>query len=147
MREFLRGCRRKAGCVTLVMACVAAAGWVRSLYVLDQVCVSRENQSPIYLLQSVNGSIRWLYDEERGAEIYLWMARPRDSSPKFFADDPEWEWKFRWLGFGACKPSRLESLWCIPYWSVAVSLTLLSSFLILWQRKPSATTSGVVDGV
>ena len=101
MREFFRGCRRKAGCVTLVMVCVAAAGWVRSLYVLDQVRVSRENQRPIYLLQSVNGSIRWLYDEERGAEIYLWMARPRDTSPQFFGDDPEWEWKFRWLGFGA----------------------------------------------
>lgn len=135
MREFFHGWQRKVGCVTLVMACVVTGSWVRSFYVLDQVRVSRENQSPIYLLQSVNGSIRWICDEDRGAEIYFWMARPRDSSPKLFADDPEWEWKFRWLGFGACNPSRIESLWCIPYWSVAVPLTLLSAYLILWNAR------------
>ena len=36
MREFFKGWRRKAGVVTLVTACVVAAGWVQSL--------SRENE-------------------------------------------------------------------------------------------------------
>jgi len=31
MRDFFRGWKRKAGCVTLVTACLLMAGWVRSL--------------------------------------------------------------------------------------------------------------------
>src|SRR5437764_781766 len=35
MREFFKPCRRKLGMVTLGLACVFAAGWVRSLSVDD----------------------------------------------------------------------------------------------------------------
>jgi len=35
MGEFFKGWRRKAGCVTLVLACVMAVGWVRSQHFSD----------------------------------------------------------------------------------------------------------------
>src|SRR3954462_3489874 len=41
MREFFRGWRRKLGVATLVMACVFAAGWVRSLFHRDNINLSR----------------------------------------------------------------------------------------------------------
>ena len=144
MGDFFHGWRRKAGCVTLVMALVLLGAWIRSLQVLDQVRVSREYQTPIYCLQSANGSIRWIVDEARGAEIYLWMSRTRGNAPHLFADGtPECEWKFRWLGFGAGKPSRLETIWFIPYWSIVIPLTLLSACLILWKPRqaPKAVAS------
>ena len=39
VREFFRGWRRKAGCVTLVMALVCVAGWVRSQMIADSAIV------------------------------------------------------------------------------------------------------------
>jgi hypothetical protein len=35
MREFFRGWRRKAGLVTLVMACAVMAMWARSRFIND----------------------------------------------------------------------------------------------------------------
>jgi hypothetical protein len=40
MREFFRGWKRKAGCVTLLLACVFAAGWVRSQNSIDSFVIS-----------------------------------------------------------------------------------------------------------
>jgi hypothetical protein len=37
MREFFRGWRRKAGCVTLVTACVFVAAWGRHLVFQDRI--------------------------------------------------------------------------------------------------------------
>src|SRR5947209_2489025 len=37
MNNFFHGWRRRAGCVTLVMACVFMAGWVRSFKTADLV--------------------------------------------------------------------------------------------------------------
>ena len=37
MFNYFRGWRRKAGLVTLLMACVFAAGWVRSLTEIDRL--------------------------------------------------------------------------------------------------------------
>jgi hypothetical protein len=39
MREFFRGWRRKVGVLSLVMACLFAAGWVRSMYSNDFVFI------------------------------------------------------------------------------------------------------------
>ena len=37
MKDFFRGWRRKAGCVTLVMACVFMAGWIRTLTTYEEL--------------------------------------------------------------------------------------------------------------
>src|SRR5689334_5674532 len=40
MRDFFHGWRRKAGCVTLVAACIVTGLWVRTLFFADQLqCV------------------------------------------------------------------------------------------------------------
>lgn len=40
MREFFRGWERKLGALTLMLACVFTAGWVRSLAMTDFLVVS-----------------------------------------------------------------------------------------------------------
>lgn len=37
MRDFFESWRRKVGCATLVMACVFAAGWLRSMSIADSL--------------------------------------------------------------------------------------------------------------
>jgi hypothetical protein len=37
MRDFFKGWRRKVGCVTLVMACAVATGWLRSMLTDDYI--------------------------------------------------------------------------------------------------------------
>ena len=39
MREFFRGWKRKLGVVSLVMACVFMAGWVRSSLLTDRFAI------------------------------------------------------------------------------------------------------------
>src|SRR4051794_19488286 len=43
MRDFFKGWRRKLGCVTLVMACVFMAGWVRSIGISDWITLNAGN--------------------------------------------------------------------------------------------------------
>jgi len=43
MLNFFHGWKRKAGCVTLVMACVFAAWWFRSQHVVDVVGFNEES--------------------------------------------------------------------------------------------------------
>lgn len=51
MSEFFKPWRRKAGCLTLVMACMFLVGWVRSGTVDDRVHM-RQNDQTLYLLAS-----------------------------------------------------------------------------------------------
>lgn len=67
MKDFFRGWRRKVGVCTLAMACVFAAGWVRSLVVCDQVAFALDAIDRFtivvtsnHFLTSKNGCIRWI---------------------------------------------------------------------------------------
>jgi len=56
MGEFFHGWRRRIGLVTLMVACVFTAGWVRSLGACDQIHCS---VFPSETLQSTISQIRW----------------------------------------------------------------------------------------
>ena len=56
MGEFFKGWRRKVGCVTLVMACVFAAGWVRSLAIFDVVSFNQKDAT--HRVISTRGELR-----------------------------------------------------------------------------------------
>ena len=58
MREFFRGWRRKAGCVTLVMALVFMAGWIRRLLISDILLIGVAVDSDT-LLTSTEGGLCW----------------------------------------------------------------------------------------
>ena len=45
MREFFKEWRRKVGLLTLLMACVFMAGWVRSHVIQDQFLFSTDGHS------------------------------------------------------------------------------------------------------
>ena len=165
MGEFFRGWRRKIGLLTLLMACVFAAGWVRSQYKCDNFV--RRNAQWRDCIVSVDGRLmlhRTVPLNEGPGYIRLfgnefeWTSRDVSSVAGFELDAdgkrPPFNafdrldhvlWRLDWAGFtfGASlkKPSlvRRLDLVLIPYWSIVVPLTLLSAFLLLW--KPRKSTS------
>ena len=152
MKEFFHGWRRKAGCAALVLALVVWSGWVRSLIVSDLVIM---NQGTMIISSTPNG-LAMLRSPAAGAAEWTaprWMSIP-NGPPELRSRD--WTWQF--CGFryghevkGTAKTTTThpdgqvvteeveyiayEHAWVIPYWSIAISLTLLAAYLILWKPR------------
>lgn len=123
MRDFFRGWRRKFGVVTLVLACVFAAGWVRSYAGGDSYLF--EEYSPLGIF-SCDGEITWL-----GLS-----ANDPNSPPTPLRLDPEFEVEGAPTVFIKPSPMRFV-VRTVPYWSIALPLTLLSSYLLLRRPRPA----------
>jgi hypothetical protein len=161
MREFFRGWRRKVGCVTLVMACVVMGLWIRGFHWQDsaEFCPSRTiyttssgygyfafqafefpargaalsqssvSTSPLRLLQM--GWNSSLITEELG-EFAPWKGAESEA---------HWKWQSFLVGtasFDTVNLNYSKSYAIIPCWSIAIPLTLLSAYLILWKPRKGA---------
>lgn len=150
MLSFFRGWKRKMAVVSLGMACLFLAGWVRSLFVTDVVQIPfRGVQSTV---QSIAGEL---------ALYCLWADHPDD-----MLADLRWSWasyqfeeqdsiddqdrsflqmlgfhyqyatianqNFRTLGIRALYSRE----WTIPYWSIALPLAAISAWLLLSKQPP-----------
>lgn len=131
MRDLFQGWRRKVGCVALVMACIITGLWVRTLFFADQLqCVigGRTN----YLISfrsgfcwmSVDGdaSMMWTtITTEKLQSMYDQQTIPQISS-SFVAQHSA-----SGLHPGCCY---------LLYWWLALPLTLVAAYLILWKPQP-----------
>ena len=153
MKEFFRGWRRKVGVVTLVMACVFMAGWMRSLTFNECVMIQfRKDWSDEFA--SSDSSLIWACHRTRLASGLL----PVFYSNRRTDDDGIWkrqfvQWRWRLLGFGHggddggaksignliihTSPSKVT---VIPYWSIVIPLTALSAYLLLSKPRKLAQT-------
>lgn len=164
MGSYFKPLRRKIGVVTLVMACLFAAGWVRSSVVQDhaQICYQRSAHD----LNSNGGRFQW--DCYRDPEVirfgygppsFNWQTYERNQP----AIDTHWgrsrtNWQCGWLGVKVCygkvhthsgevhtaggivfvnpRMLNIRSLE-VPYWSIVIPLTLLSAYLLLSKPRTS----------
>lgn len=142
MLEFFRGWRRKAGCVTLVMACAVAGMWMRSFTIFEGFwALGPRGNHGIF---SVDGTLRWWTID------FTYRMKPRWYSTRIAGSreildpwsDGQMEWQRRYAGFviGSGYTEALgepvaKRLWIIPYWPLVLSLTLLSAYLLLWQPR------------
>ena len=146
MREFFRGWRRKAGCVTLVMATVLWAAWVRSLGGLD-VTIFNNATTALASMPNTVGLI--IVNDGKSVGTSYFYENP------LFYEGTEWSWHFCGFGIGKLKhtvlmahiandgtlvhhnipPVIFAGLYTIPYWSVVIPLTLLSAYLLLWKPR------------
>jgi len=147
MGEFFRPWRRKIGVVTLAMACVFAAGWVRSNSVEDledvlRVSISKRQTTTF---KSRNGTICWAdFDKPEaiagiGSAVISDHFGPSESTPA----SPEWQRSWFGISFGQqCDPydgTRIR--FCnIPHWSIVTPLTLISAYLLLSKPRSSNRT-------
>lgn len=117
MSPYFRPLRRKIGIATLVMACVFAAGLIRSGYYADWGFV--QIGDTFYLLQSEHG----------GFTYHKWPKPPPNG--QWFGSHPH----IALLSTGEVRPRRFF----ISYSIAAMLLTVLSAWLLL--SKPRAKSS------
>lgn len=155
MRQICRGWRRKIGLVTLIMAAISMAGWLRSRIINDFVAI--DCQASTYRLGSYGGVLNFIretpalplgrflhidsFDEGTYDKFELW-----ESWSSWNGYDVEWrrDWNQFHFGAGSNIFVHTES-YIIPYWSIVIPLTLLSAYLILWVPRIPITPTRSVD--
>lgn len=127
MSEFFRGWRRKVGCVTLILAVAATTSWMRSMILADTLMFGVGNEQ--YMVFSSDGMLSWyswrFATSDRPSVGTQFVAKSiRLSDPSFF------------VATSYQRACHLSRRWTIPYRVFAISLTLLSAYLILWKPCP-----------
>lgn len=137
MREFFKSWRRKAGVVSLVMACTLLVAWMRTAVTVDIIRLSRQEaiisgdgHFVIYLVRRNASPMEW----------YQWHMR---NDERFGPWEKVSRGTFGGIEFGTDvivdKSTQIEmdraNWWRVPYWELILPLTPLSAYLILW--KPS----------
>lgn len=164
MREFFRGWRRKAGCVTLLMACAVLGLWMRGRIYSDliefrvasrtAIRVTHDGRSLCWMVlsESKNSPKRQFLKDSQGriqatAEYLIDPHRniDWDLGSKERPTGPEALYSLDWNEFrlGIAKGELGETrLLTLPYWSLAMPLALLSAYLLLTpvQKQPSTTS-------
>lgn len=117
MHTYFHGWRRKAGVVSLVMACLLCGMWVRSRIVGDGLLFQYLGKQRYFA--SAYGRIIWWSDDNIFPFDYS-LGGPLPAVHSVFE----------------------ESQFTMPYWSLVVPLTLLSAYLLLVpSRKQQPTAS------
>jgi len=150
MGDYFHGWRRKVGIVTLLMALVFMAGWVRSFSADDLICFKQHQ------FNSVCGGLVW----ERPAQQpsmqfshFVFSSRdlrnPNHIVGPFESSTPDDKWRRQFAGFvvaeyrvavtSANKTTSIEAnrFYRVPYWSIVIPMTLLSTFLLLTKPRQS----------
>jgi len=140
MREFFRAWRRKAGVVTLVLALVSIAGWVRSSCFEDVAAI------PIGGSALTCVSLDGLFvcgiatDATPGSlpPFPMWKSRPYCNLAQFIARGSlHIDRQINGFGVGEMYSNSPFKVWIIPYWSIAVPLTVASTLLLLTGSRKS----------
>lgn len=122
MGEFFKPQRRKVGVVTLVMACVFSAGWVRSQNWIDVLCPQSSSDLKAvsgchgfgfmygrFFMEQENDDLRFVghYSKHYSNQLYQWT-------------------RFQETGLSLYGQGLF-----IRYWLIVIPLTLLSAWLLL----------------
>lgn len=149
MCDFFKPWRRKIGVATLVMACVFAAGWVRSFYFMDAVGFDRDDNTS-ETFHSDRGQIIWWesssdFDHTEFSLSRAWTLlrhgshRCDDGMPQF---NIYTSWRFKIMGIGSGIESALRGegrgrFIYASYWTFTVPMFLLSAWLLLSKPRMS----------
>lgn len=151
MREFFNPWRRKLGCMTLGLACVLAAGWVRSFRFGDQIDFKSFHVT--HVVESESGRLKWSRwpTSIRLSPAFRWQTWriPEDSSARILHHYHDAIDQLSHMPNGESAtslPSRIFLLMA-PYWSIVVPLTALSAHLLLSKSKSRATAPKATEPV
>jgi hypothetical protein len=147
MREFFRGWKRKAGVVTLMVACMFAVGWVRSRFVSDSFGFPVGTEIAIACASGWESLVFSPFRGEKIASIPAGMQLGKaldapDQADDLFSD-PGITWSFLRYGFGIGESSDgtedgIEiDVYAMPYWSIVLPLTATSAWLLLSKPRPA----------
>lgn len=124
MFDYFRGGKRKAGLVSLVIACAFMGLWFRSGLIEDRIGRN---------LRSCNGQIAF-YEDSTGMADYDFqnVITAADGGSAAVQQTP--------TAFTATVESMFgpKIRWRVPYWPIAISLTLFSAWLLLSKHRQPA---------
>lgn len=145
MGDYFKPWRRKFGVMTLVLACVFLGGWFRSRTTRDNFFIS--HPSALHAFASAGGTVRWGRQTPgfQDDDLFDYSSRPvldqEDHDSYWRAEEAmEWRYGFGDFDFGAGSSMitgqryRMER-WAVPYWSMAIPLTLPSTWLLLSKPR------------
>lgn len=116
MRDFFKGLQRKLGVVTLGLALFLSVAWIRSFVRQDDL------HTPFFSLHIHCGTVAW-----------------------FGALNVGWKWHTaeintdNWTGFAGGWGWSRDSI-AVPYWSLIVPSTMLTTYLLLSKPRPAKRT-------
>eukprot|EP00456_Euglypha_rotunda_P089583 TRINITY_DN9286_c0_g1_i4.p1 TRINITY_DN9286_c0_g1~~TRINITY_DN9286_c0_g1_i4.p1 ORF type:complete len:139 (-),score=3.17 TRINITY_DN9286_c0_g1_i4:19-435(-) len=134
MHTFFHGWRRKAGAVTLVMACLLCGMWIRSRVLID-FCETPLGDR-VHSFGSFHGYLSWRSWNSNSNRGNSWQTLPAQAiSPEIL------------LGLNLDSLKHQTREWVIPHSWIAAPLTLLSAYLILWKPRKRNIEPHHVTGV
>ena len=127
MGDYFKPLRRKLGLVTLVMACVFMAAWVRSYSFTEQI-IPPGQTSTFQVWISLPDRLAWMRVQGQGpsatSSLPIFTSAP--SSEPYPIDSEEAQWHWRFIGFGSGTDNITGGsahkyfFWTIPYWSIVI---------------------------
>ena len=161
MREFFHGWRRKAGCITLVIACAFMGMWLRANQICDYYLFGSGHDRESHSIVSTAAGLYWAREElppdssaRKFSRSYQpgWNASPYEDYdwPKDFTTTidvwkVDWRWRLCGFDFGEYHSISRTWYWVIPYWSIVLPLTVLSACLILWKPRKRVSRLVISD--
>lgn len=131
MYTIFYGWRRKAGIVTLLMACVLMGVWVRSSLTTDSIEVPIFGRSHLLLVK--HNAVTWIaWNRIPNSDGWNWAVSetPVSRSRVISLSEIVEPW------FSEARDAGLEPCcWAIRSWLLALPPTLLSAYLILWNPR------------
>lgn len=152
MGDYFNPLRRKIGVVTLVMACVLAAGWVRSCVYIDYLSGRvRPGDKQIDHLVSLNQQIGYMVSSSDLLQLkyprcVLRSWRLNALHGPFIGGNVNWWWNSNGFRVIDVKNETTGNILyrglAIPYWSIVLPMALLSAWLLL--NKPRVANQKAV---
>src|SRR5437764_2395905 len=96
MGAFFKGWKRKMGIMTLAMACLLMAAWVRSLVVTDILSPGMTNQKVRLVSVDRSLAVVLVAHENQVVTFPFWGTEAPESLD---ADGIPFEWTWQWYGF------------------------------------------------
>jgi hypothetical protein len=126
MHAFFRGWKRKVGCVTLMMSCALLGAWIRSYTLADVYGITVADRHHQFC--SFHGNLAWCSTNGRWGAFQGWLTG--DAS------------KLNSRTYLELDPGDMDVLqvrqWVIVYAWLALPLSLVSAYLILWEPRKQA---------
>ena len=152
MGDYFKPLRRKIGVMMLLVACVFAAGWMRSQFIQDSVSCSfggATDHAIFSVDRHIAISIQYGTNRDLPFVWPRWNTLSETDIEEFFSypdfsKHPDISWKWRSFCFSMMKIEWSGSssfTWVIPYWAIISPLILLSAWLLLSKPTPAKTTA------
>jgi hypothetical protein len=139
MGIYFKPLRRKIGVVTLMLACLFAAGWVRSRSIIDNFGGPTRGRFEVGI-NSIDNSIDLTLFVRGTSNETVWRMPDHDSCENVPLDVvfDGFIWVISLCGFKVgyqLPPQCCHTVCLIPYWSIVIPLTLLSAWLLLSKPR------------